>query len=361
MISLRKTTLSLVLSAAAVAAGCAPHPHFIAEGWPSADRLFHSDPRWRGGDAAYSIGLEKGRVLWLFGDTFIKKSGAGGRAGSVMVRNSVGLQEGLDPSRAKMRFYWGEGGGRAGDFFASAPGEWLWPGHGARVGRGLLIFMVRVRAKGDGVFGFEPFGWTVFIVENPDAPPELWSPRRLDAPTGGPGLCSGAVLEWEGHVYAYCPSEPAHLVYLARWNAARVEAGDLAAPRWWAGNGWEDEDKAVPVFAEGQTELTVHYDDRLRSFVEVQTAGLKHAELVLRFAPRPEGLWSKPSTVFRPAQSVRTDAFVYAAKAHPALSGPDLALTYASNAWDFGLLTADESLYYPRFVRLRRETGAKAR
>jgi hypothetical protein len=41
--------------------------------WPEADRLFHSDPRWLGADAAYSVDLGRGRFLWLFGDGFVAR------------------------------------------------------------------------------------------------------------------------------------------------------------------------------------------------------------------------------------------------------------------------------------------------
>ena len=65
----------LLLAALPPAAGGAPAkasvPTMTAEAWPAADALFHSDPRWRGGDAAYSVPLGGDRVLWLFGDSFI--------------------------------------------------------------------------------------------------------------------------------------------------------------------------------------------------------------------------------------------------------------------------------------------------
>ena len=37
--------------------------------WPQADALFHRDPRWLGSDAAFSVPLRDGRILWLFNDT----------------------------------------------------------------------------------------------------------------------------------------------------------------------------------------------------------------------------------------------------------------------------------------------------
>lgn len=45
--------------------------NFKTSAWPEADKLFRSDPRWLGGDAAYSVDLGHGRVPWLFGDSFI--------------------------------------------------------------------------------------------------------------------------------------------------------------------------------------------------------------------------------------------------------------------------------------------------
>jgi hypothetical protein len=68
--------------------------------WTEADALFRSDPRWLGSDGAYSIDLGDGRVLWLFGDTFISTSFLNTRRLAKMIRNSVGVQTGYEPSTA---------------------------------------------------------------------------------------------------------------------------------------------------------------------------------------------------------------------------------------------------------------------
>ena len=44
--------------------------------WPEADSLFRSDPLWLGADAAFSVDLGRGRVLWLFGDSFVASKSA---------------------------------------------------------------------------------------------------------------------------------------------------------------------------------------------------------------------------------------------------------------------------------------------
>jgi hypothetical protein len=72
--------------------------------WPAADLLFRAEPRWLGGDAAYSIALDQGRVLWLFGDSFVTRAAGATRKDAVMVRNSVGVQTGSDPTTATFSF-----------------------------------------------------------------------------------------------------------------------------------------------------------------------------------------------------------------------------------------------------------------
>jgi len=79
----------------------------------------------------------------------------------------------------------------------------------------------------------------------------------------------------------------------------------------------------------------------------------------LRTAPALTGPWSAPAIVYRPPESDGPQPFVYAAKAHPWLVGPeavDLVVTYATNSFEFtDLLTkeGEQSLYWPRFVTIR--------
>jgi hypothetical protein len=47
---------------------------------------------------------------------------------------------------------------------------------------------------------------------------------------------------------------------------------------------------------------------------------------------------------------------VYAAKAHPALTGAPIIVTYAANHFDFEKLLRSNKLYYPRIVRVSPKT-----
>lgn len=340
-----------------------PYAGMRAEPWPEADRLFRSDPRWLGGDGASSVDLGHGRVLWLFGDSFIANSRAATRAQSTMVRNSVAIETGYDPSRASIKFYWKERRGKPASFASEEGKTWLWPLAGVRLGARLLLFYTRVRphSRKDSL-GFQNFGWAAFLVENPDDEPSAWAMRRIEAPANAWNvMVAPAVLAEGNFLYAFSPAEPKHDVYLVRWPLDAADHGDLSSPEWWCGlrQGWIAQQKVArrpaPVFEEGQMEFTVQWDAGRKKFLEVHSVGFGAAEIAIRWAERLEGPWPAPRAVYRPPESDRPDAFVYAAKGHPELSGGDLVVTYVANTMssDFGVLVRDTTIYYPRFVRFR--------
>jgi hypothetical protein len=127
---------------------------------------------------------------------------------------------------------------------------------------------------------------------------------------------------------------------------------------WWGGSdrGWFPDTEAgldaQPVFGDGQTEFTVHFDEDAGSFLEFQTSGFGAAALVRRTAPELTGPWSAPDTVFTPPQAHFPRIMIYQAKAHPYLEGGDLVVTYCTNSFDFADHAAEGWLYYPRFLRV---------
>jgi len=338
-------------------------PCFESAAWHDADRLFHGDLHWRGADVASTVPLGDGRILWLFGDTWIDPSGRGTRTGARMVSNSVAIQSGTDPSNASVAFYWGRGAdGAPAAFVPDRAGERLWFGNGTRVDDRLVLFMGRIVSTNTGL-GFESVGWAAFIVENPDAEPSTWRVRELETPANPLGIDLGfaAVSRLGGYVYAFGSPNPvkSHPVYAARWTDADVRGGDLSDPEWWGGElaGWVPDSSSAarwPLFENGQSELTIHRDTASGLFLSVQTKGFGPADVMLRAAPALLGPWTGPRMVYRPPEYYAPDIMIYAAKAHPELTGADLVLTYATNSFDFGRHLSDSLLYYPRFVRLTR-------
>ncbi|MFH1183700.1 MAG: DUF4185 domain-containing protein [Chloroflexota bacterium] len=340
-------------------------PCFEAAAWREADQLFHRDPHWLGADVASTVDLGGGRILWLFGDTWIDPTGAGTRRGAHMVSNSVAVQNGTDPRTAAMTFYWGRAAdGRPDALFPNRGAESLWFGTGVRVVDRLVLFFARtLRNTGTGL-GFEHVGWTAVMIENPQDEPSAWHVRALETPANPLGILVGcaAILQQGDYVYALGSQNPvkSHPIFAARWPAEEVRRGNLSQPEWWAGEsqGWIPDLSNVqrwPLFENGRTELSVHEDQSTGRFIAVQSQqGFGAADVVMRAAPALTGPWSAPQMLYRPSEYYRPNMMLYAAKAHPELTGGDLILTYATNTLEFDEALADSLVYYPRFVRLSR-------
>jgi hypothetical protein len=72
----------------------------------------------------------------------------------------------------------------------------------------------------------------------------------------------------------------------------------------------------------------------------------------LRWAETKEGPWPLSERLFQPEETLDPNIRLYQGKAHPELAGADLVLTYEPDYIDDDATGADESLYYPRFVRV---------
>ncbi|MBU0518892.1 DUF4185 domain-containing protein [bacterium] len=326
--------------------------------WPEADSLFRTNPRWLGADDAYSVDLGNNRVLWLFADTFVAISDQHTRRESVMIRNSIGIQSGYDPCTASIQFCWRVQEEKPRSFFPEENDIWFWPGHGIVVEDKLLIFLMAIRSSSGGL-GFQSAGWRAVIVSNFEEIPSKWHLRWLDTPANIYGLVvSGSVIQMGEFIYAFCDEEPSHHTHLVRWPAAQIMKEDLSQPQWWTGEegGWVMQQnllqKPQPLFSEGQSEFSVHYEPSLNQFIEIQTVGFGKAELGFRLADHPTGRWSSIRNFYRPEEYEIADIMIYAAKAHPCLRGADMVLTYATNSFDFKKLIAHDYLYYPRFLRV---------
>jgi hypothetical protein len=335
-------------------------PCFEASPWHEADRLFRRDLRWLGTDSASSVDLGGGRILWLFGNSWVDPRARGGRHQAQRVANTIAVQSGADPATADIDFYWGEAAdGSPTGFFPSDGDDLLRPGHGVRLDDRLIIFLIRLRMTWER--GEEVVGWTAVMVSNPDADPAAWRVRFLTTEAIPFGLRVGytGVLRHDDHVYAFGAMSPlaSPPVYVARWPENVVHRGRLKRPEWWAGEsfGWVPHSSSAqrwPVFEQGQPELAIHFDPQSEQFIAMQTLGQGAADIALRAAPSLEGPWSDAQLLYRPAEYYRQNVVITGVRAHPGLSGSEFVLTYNTSSARYIESLTDQTIYYPRFLRL---------
>ena len=330
-----------------------------ARRWEAADRIFRSDPRWIGGDGATSIDLGNGRVLWLFGDSFIDLSGSGTRKTSTLVRNSIAVQTGYDPSLAEMAFFWKTDGSQPADFFPPAGDSWYWPASGIMVGKRLLIFLMEIRAA-ENELGFAVSGWKAVMVDNPRENPGRWNLIFLKSPQKGDLIVgSGNPILEKGFLMVFAAAGSDRSVYLVRWPERFAIAGTLTRPEWWSGDetGWVEADHAdtapKSIIAAGQMEFTVEYLPEKNRYLQVQTLSILDPCVAASSAAEITGPWSPQACFYVPPEKGLPGNLIYAGKSHPILSGADMVFTYVVNSTKEEVLLNDMSVYFPIMLKGR--------
>ena len=320
------------------------------------NQFFTKDSIWRGADGASSIDLGNGRIVWLFSDGFICSDSSGTRKKSTITRNSVAIQKGYDLKTATVKFYWKEQSVNPQSFFGKPGKEWFWTGHGTLIKDKLIIFLMNVHEVKTGL-GFEVAGWSAVLISNPQDDPLEWKMKYIDAPeTFGTIAGSAAVVKDENYIYAFGAVEPStHEAYLLRWKLNDAYNGNLAKPEWWSNGSWKIRKTMNPLPTKlftAATEYSIHYDSSLKKFIQVQSFGFGESKIGLRLSDRLQGPWTEPYMFYTPEYTGIKRPFMYSAKAHPELTD-GIYITYNINSFDFDELLANETIYFPKFVKLK--------
>jgi hypothetical protein len=375
------------------------------------DAVFDRISGWTGADVVGTVDLGHGRVLWLFGDTWIGEVAGGAHVpGSRMVNNSLGLcggdshkKTGDPPAPSELRFHWGrnDAQGHPTAWIVPDPGRvkgntetsdpehphgWYWPTGGAAVVPGpqgkpcLAVFLFHIgKAEGrTGIWAFKSLGGALAMIDNFDQPVEKWHVQQHEIPstvstdmakddTALRETSWGMAAYWQpadtksapGVLYVYGIRNQSPLdrqLLLARVPADAVhEPGEW---RFYAGDGkWSSRFQDTAPIAEGLVnELSVEeYAAGGRPlWIMVHSQPIFGRHIFVRTASRPEGPWTRPMPVYSVPELDRNRTyFTYAAKGHVQLSRPgELLISYVVNAHDFSAMFKDAAIYRPRFISI---------
>lgn len=360
------TLLFRVCPAVLLLLSAARGENWHAESAPEYDRLFQQSKGWIGADGDYTVALGRSRTLWLFSDTFLGEVGNGRRINSVMVNNTAGVQNGMDPLRAHVNFFHGHSPeGKPRSLFAPADNlRWYWLGAGEMDSGRLFIFLHEIEAaKEVAGFGFRQTGSWLCEVSNPSDTPTRWRsiPNKIPFAAFRPDesfFFGSAILRKDHYLYLYGIRErpgAGKQMILARVPGGHL--GDFGRWRFYTPDGWDTRaGESTPLCSGMANEYSVSWLPSLHRYVLICTENGLSGNIIARTAPEPWGPWGAASVVYRcPEATKGKNIFCYAAKAHPMLtSSPDeLIVTYAANSFDFARVLDEARLYWPRFVRLK--------
>ena len=329
---------------------------------------------WLGADAVYSVSLAPlaGRAgipaaeviptLWLFGDSFIGPSDATNRRGTTFIHNSVARSRCRKDGLFEIEYAWGqdaEGRPRA-VFRTGEQDSYWWPFDGFVFEEALYVVLVRVIPKPESSMPFETVGVDLARVSNPAAHPRDWQievrplARGLTAFPAGAVWREGGFVFFFGHLRQGSVRQPRFLTRLST-KALRRFDGDLQNELetlsddgiWIPGLV---ADRARILMSDSATEMSIarEPDGRLLRAVYSfpyqpapagSSRGSPSALIQTRTAPRPEGPWSEPRTLFvipdlrrDAASGYDPDKLCYAAKIHSDFGTADrIVVTYVCN------------------------------
>lgn len=361
--------------------------------WTAANENFMKHDLWKGGDQAASIELADGRILWVFGDTYLDLDGDGlrtkpnyeDRTGDLYyLNNTLAIQESNDPSTSELiptftsKIVWGVE--RYASYFDNPPENqkaYFWPaGTPVRLDDGLMIFLIKM-GHGDGVEGsnFTTEGGEVRYAAQTNGAPETWNFKRITIepkfgilPGTGSAFSHGDYIYLTPHKVPMPAGEANRQMYIVRYQKdqlkASLEKGIWPEGEWFYNGSYVS---AAQISGEpsvimdwGQAEVSIHYDAKRELFIEVQSDGLwSKGDICIRASKKPEGPWGDCEKVFFPPEnkiypdSIDGQAFnLYAGKAHPELRDPanpdHLIVTYVYNFRNY----ENQESYYPKFGRV---------
>ena len=322
---------------------------------------------WLGADVAFSIPLQDGRDLWIFGDTLYGEKRTIVSGTPPMVRNSIGVSSCGLGETWNIRYVIRKGPqGKPEDYFHEQKARtWYWAMDGFRAGANVWVTLLCVRATDpNSALGFETCGTDLAKISNLGSDPQKWTIRYFPLVPDGVNAYPSATTVIDGNfaeLFAQDQKGSKPLV------VTRVALDGLADPRGALQylsreNKWEhgfDPLAASPVMAKGSPELSIRYHPELKQWLAVMFAPAPFSrDILLRSAPSPTGPWSSGKVIYSVPEmtpgnaNYDKDTFCYAGKEHPEFEHGDLVITYVCNTFAIPKLVNELNIYFPQVVRL---------
>jgi hypothetical protein len=313
-------------------------------------------------DGAFSVPLSDGRVLWLFGDSYVDCYRNGTVPCLFQVRNAAMLHR-----RDNLQEVQPLTGKHAGfkSLFKNATNEetWFWPVSGYQQNDAVYIYLTQLKRAGSGPLGFATTGQD-FLAKMKF--PELDDISYLPLPFAraeGHGIdFGGGFIKGPGpYTYAFGHKRRGISVsiYLARFASTNPEAN------WsfWSGAGWSDRaGNASPIATQNATSVTVCKvkDKFIIASSEFSVACDQGKRIYMSVSDNAAGPYSPRKEIYTIDDTWQGHyPFFYLPVVHPEFTNSegDLLLTYCINGYEPCLRSCidgrmDPDHYRPRAIRV---------
>jgi hypothetical protein len=358
------SAISLFFTLSAGSAFAQSAPQFNCE--PS----FPFQQGWQGADAAYSIPLEGGRDLWIFGDTLYGDERVVVGNDPKMVRNTVGISTCKDGHWKIDYSIRHDASGKLLDFFPSQHKDtWYWALDGVVHGDDLWVTLLCVRNTPKATvweLGFEICGTDFAHVTGLNGNPQDWkvsiAPLVSESVHANPS--ASTVIEGD-YLYIFTLDESKKRPeILTRIPVSGLDQAAKNLQYLDADGNWQaglEPAKAKMVMEHGASEMTVRYHPELKKWVALLVdPDIFSAKVLLRTSPTLEGPWTSGEVIYQIPELQKSsagydaDTYCYAGKEHPEFEGKsELVFTYVCNTMKPQKLVKEVNIYSPKVVRMK--------
>ena len=308
------------------------------------DLFTRRDGGWTGGDGTRSVPLPDGRILWLFGDTFLGavRPDRSRPQAAPMVRNTFVVQSG----DTLVTLHGGTAAFPQAFVRPQEKGSWYWPSDGLVEGNRLLVFLPRFAATGPGMWDWRWRGTDTGTFSLP----ELRLEKITAAVAVNRVIYGAAILKDDDAIYIYGVEDlqSAKFVHIAKAVPGHLDD----AWEYWDGEGWTADPLASKrLFSGAAMQFSVIKTGGHYVLITSDNRNPFDSAIVAYISPSPIGPWSLSSLLYRPPEA-KGDIVAYNALAHPHLSPRDrLLLSYNLNhIRDAEAVYRNADDYRPRFV-----------
>ncbi|HTR25375.1 MAG TPA: DUF4185 domain-containing protein [Terriglobales bacterium] len=329
---------------------------------------FHQ--QWQGADAAYSIPLQDGRVVWIFGDTLYGNERLVNGEEPRMVHNTIGISTCKNGNWNIDYTIKQDVKGSPDSFFKPQQndGTYYWALDGVENNHELWITLVCVRNVPNSnafALGFEVCGTDLAHVTGLEGDPQNWKAAYFPlVPESVHANPSASALIKDDYLYIYTLYEIGSRPQIL----TRIPLKGLTDPKkslqyLGSDDQWHDgiePAKAKEIMTKGASEMSVRYHPELKKWIAVMVdPQIFSDKVIFRTAPSLAGPWTDGEVIYRipilqkSDPKYDADTFCYAGKEHPEFEkSGELLFTYVCNTMKPKKLPAETNIYFPQVVRM---------
>lgn len=313
---------------------------------------------WTGGDATYSVPLPDGRIVWMFGDSFLDTVYADrSRPASSLIRNVFMIQDGTNYN-AFTTLTGGTEESPEAVVNTPYPAEaWYWPGDGTTDAENLYVYMMYFISTGTGSFDFAYMKTDLVKFSLPTFE-EISRTTVWDEDNDV--MFGAAVMEDSDYLYIYGAETAGFFKYV---QLARVHKINLyEAWEYYNANtsSWQSTFPGINGRLKKNGGGTIDVSAQFSVFFHegkyrlVTQEGLFGREIYTWESTSPAGQWKSKKKFYTTPEDPE-ELYTYNAFVHPEITNAAgyMLLSYNLNAINFFDLFSNADTYRPKFIWIK--------